>query len=71
MKITAIEIKPGNILDHQNRLWVVLKRELIQPGKGGAFAQVEMRTSVGQRRFGAVGAWTRRNTSSSSPRATR
>ncbi|BBK34361.1 elongation factor P [Stella humosa] len=43
MKITAIEIKPGNILDHQNRLWVVLKRELIQPGKGGAFAQVEMR----------------------------
>ena len=30
MKITAIEIKPGNILDHQNRLWVVLKRELIQ-----------------------------------------
>ncbi|MGE0718909.1 MAG: elongation factor P [Alphaproteobacteria bacterium] len=43
MKITAIEIKPGNVLEHANRLWVVLKRELIQPGKGGAFAQVEMR----------------------------
>ncbi|MGE0724191.1 MAG: elongation factor P [Alphaproteobacteria bacterium] len=43
MKITAIDIKPGNVLEHQNRLWVVLKRELIQPGKGGAFAQVEMR----------------------------
>jgi elongation factor P len=43
MKITAIDIKPGNVLEHDGRLWVVLKRELIQPGKGGAFAQVEMR----------------------------
>jgi elongation factor P len=43
MKINAIDIKPGNVLEHQGRLWVVLKRELIQPGKGGAFAQVEMR----------------------------
>ena len=43
MKINAIDIKPGNVLEHQGRLWVVLKRELVQPGKGGAFAQVEMR----------------------------
>jgi elongation factor P len=43
MKINAIDIKPGNVLDHQGRLWIVLKRELVQPGKGGAFAQVEMR----------------------------
>ena len=43
MKINAIDIKPGNVLEHQGRLWLVLKRELIQPGKGGAFAQVEMR----------------------------
>ncbi len=43
MKINAIDIKPGNVLEHQGKLWVVLKRELIQPGKGGAFAQVEMR----------------------------
>ncbi len=43
MKITAIDIKPGNVLEHQGKLWIVLKRELIQPGKGGAFAQVEMR----------------------------
>lgn len=43
MKINAIDIKPGNVLEHQNKLWVVLKRELVQPGKGGAFAQVEMR----------------------------
>src|SRR5919202_5762619 len=43
MKINAIDIKPGNVLEHAGRLWIVLKRELIQPGKGGAFAQVEMR----------------------------
>jgi len=43
MKINAIDIKPGNVLEHQGKLWVVVRRELIQPGKGGAFAQVEMR----------------------------
>jgi elongation factor P len=43
MKINAIDIKPGNVLEHQGKLWLVLKRELVQPGKGGAFAQVELR----------------------------
>jgi len=43
MKINAIDIKPGNVLEQNGKLWVVLKRDLIQPGKGGAFAQVEMR----------------------------
>jgi elongation factor P len=43
MKINAIDIKPGNVLESQGRLWLVLKRELVQPGKGGAFAQIEMR----------------------------
>ena len=43
MKINAIEIKPGNVLEHSGKLWIVLKRELVQPGKGGAFAQVELR----------------------------
>ncbi len=43
MKINAIDIKPGYVLEHQGKLWIVLRRELVQPGKGGAFAQVEMR----------------------------
>jgi len=43
MKINAIDIKPGNVLEVDGKLMLVLKRELIQPGKGGAFAQVEMR----------------------------
>ena len=42
-KINAIDLKPGNVLEHQNKLWLVLKRELVQPGKGGAFAQLEIR----------------------------
>jgi elongation factor P len=43
MKINAIDLKPGNVLEHQNKLWLVLKRELVQPGKGGAFATLEIR----------------------------
>src|ERR1700747_865772 len=43
MKINAIDIKPGNVLEHQNKLWLVLRRELFQPGKGAPFAQVELR----------------------------
>ena len=43
MKINAIDIKPGYVLEAQGKLWLVMKRELVQPGKGGAFAQVEMR----------------------------
>ncbi|HXP31191.1 MAG TPA: elongation factor P [Stellaceae bacterium] len=43
MKINAIDLKPGNFLEHQGKLWIVVKRELVQPGKGGSFAQVELR----------------------------
>jgi elongation factor P len=43
MKISAIDIKPGNVLEHQGKLWLVVRRELVQPGKGGSFAQVELR----------------------------
>jgi elongation factor P len=43
MKIGANEIKPGVVLELEGKLFVVLKRETVQPGKGGAFAQVEMK----------------------------
>src|SRR5947209_11605913 len=43
MKINAIDLKPGNVLDHDNKLWIVLKRDIVQPGKGGAFTQIEIR----------------------------
>ncbi|WP_142850920.1 elongation factor P [Telmatospirillum sp. J64-1] len=43
MKIQANTIRPGNIIEHNGRQWGVLKIQLVQPGKGGAFIQVEMR----------------------------
>ncbi len=43
MKINANLIRPGNVLEHNGKLWSVLKIQLIQPGKGGAFIAVEMR----------------------------
>ncbi|MDC3173995.1 elongation factor P [Candidatus Pelagibacter sp.] len=47
MKINAGEIRVGMILEYKNDLWQVLKTQHVKPGKGGAFAQVEMK-SVGK-----------------------
>ena len=44
MKINATEIKVGMILEHKDDLWEVLKTNHVKPGKGGAFAQVEMKS---------------------------
>ena len=43
MKINATEIRVGMILEYKNDLWEVLKTNHVKPGKGGAFAQVEMK----------------------------
>lgn len=43
MKVNANTLRPGHIVEHEGRLWVVLKHQLIQPGKGGAFIQLDMR----------------------------
>lgn len=43
MKISAFEIKIGNLIEYQDRLWRVLKKNHVKPGKGGAFVQVEMK----------------------------
>ncbi len=42
-KINGNEIRPGNILEHNGGLWTAVKVDHVKPGKGGAFAQVEMR----------------------------
>ena len=46
MKITAIEIKPGMIIEHKNDYWNVLKTQHGKPGKGGAFNQVELKSVI-------------------------
>lgn len=43
MKINAVSIRPGNVLEYNARLWVVTKTMHTKPGKGGAFMQVEMK----------------------------
>jgi elongation factor P len=42
-KINGNEIRPGNVLEHEGGLWVAVKVDHVKPGKGGAFAQVEMK----------------------------
>ncbi|MEM1361527.1 MAG: elongation factor P [Pseudomonadota bacterium] len=42
-KINGNEIRPGYILEHNNGLWTAVKVDHVKPGKGGAFAQVELR----------------------------
>ena len=44
MKINAGEIRIGMLLEYKNDLWLVLKTQHVKPGKGGAFAQVEMKS---------------------------
>ena len=43
MKVTAITVRAGNVLEQDGKLWVVLKSEIFNPGKGASVVQVEMR----------------------------
>ena len=44
MKINASEIRVGMLLEYKDDLWQVIKTQHVKPGKGGAFAQVEMKS---------------------------
>ncbi|MEM1383622.1 MAG: elongation factor P [Pseudomonadota bacterium] len=43
VKINGNEIRRGNIIEHNGGLWVAVKTDHVKPGKGGAFAQVELK----------------------------
>lgn len=43
MKVNAITLRSGNVIEHNGRLCVVVKNDIQQPGKGASVAQVEMR----------------------------
>jgi elongation factor P len=43
MKVTAITLRPGNVIDYNGKLWAVTKYEITQPGKGASVIQVELR----------------------------
>ena len=43
MKVNAITLRSGNVIEYNDKLWVVVKNDIQQPGKGASVAQVEMR----------------------------
>ncbi|RED49767.1 elongation factor P [Aestuariispira insulae] len=43
MKIDGNAIRPGNVIEHEGRLWRAVKTQHVKPGKGGAFLQVELK----------------------------
>ncbi len=46
MKINGNEIRPGNVIQHKGGLWDAVKIQAVKPGKGGAFAQVELKNLI-------------------------
>lgn len=46
MKINGNEIRPGNVIEHQGGLWIAVKTQAVKPGKGPAYAQVELKNLV-------------------------
>ena len=46
MKISSNEIRVGMLIEHKDDLWQVLKTQHVKPGKGGAFAQIEMKSVI-------------------------
>ena len=46
-KINGNEIRVGDVIRHQDRLWVAVKTDHVKPGKGGAYAQVELKAVTG------------------------
>ncbi|WP_026318914.1 elongation factor P [Amorphus coralli] len=51
MKINGNEIRPGNVIEHQSSLWAAVKVQHVKPGKGGAFAQVELKNLLDGRKL--------------------
>ena len=43
MKINGNEIRPGNVIQHQDSLWMAVKTNAVKPGKGPAYNQVELK----------------------------
>ncbi|HAX91511.1 MAG TPA: elongation factor P, partial [Rhodospirillaceae bacterium] len=43
MKVDANTVRKGHVLDHNGKLWVVIKSEQMIPGKGNAIVQIEMK----------------------------
>jgi len=45
-KIAGNEIRPGTLIEHNGGLWLAVKTQHVKPGKGGAYAQVELKNVI-------------------------
>ncbi len=50
MKISGVDIRPGNIIEYEGGIWRAVKTQHTQPGKGGAYMQVEMKNLLDGRK---------------------
>ncbi|MEM8694406.1 MAG: elongation factor P [Pseudomonadota bacterium] len=50
MKISGVDIRPGNIIEYEGGLWKAVKIQHTQPGKGGAYMQVELKNLIDGRK---------------------
>ncbi len=50
MKISGVDIRPGNIIEYEGGLWKAVKIQHTQPGKGGAYMQVELKNLIDNRK---------------------
>ena len=46
MKINGNEIRPGNVIEHKGSLWIAVRAQAVKPGKGPAYAQVELKNAI-------------------------
>lgn len=51
MKINGNEIRVGNVIQHQDSLWIAVKTGAVKPGKGPAYAQVELKNLLDGRKL--------------------
>ena len=50
MKISGVDIRPGNIIEYEGGIWRAVKIQRTQPGKGGAYMQVDMKNLIDGRK---------------------
>ena len=50
MKISGVDIRPGNIIEYETGIWRAVKIQHTQPGKGGAYMQVELKNLIDGRK---------------------
>jgi elongation factor P len=51
MKINGNAIRVGNVIQHDGSLWLAVRTAHVKPGKGGAFAQVELKNLLDGRKL--------------------